>query len=64
MKFNMLFRFQFGFVPKIEVFITFINQIVSAIEKGEIVIGIFLDFKKAFTKLTITIYYRNYINWE
>ena len=50
-KHNILYKFQFGFRNKHSTnmaLIVLIDKIVSAIDKGEVVIGIFLDLKKAF----------------
>ena len=50
-KHNILYKYQFGFRSKHSTNMALsilIDKIVSAIDKGEVVIGIFLDLKKAF----------------
>lgn len=48
---NLLYKFQFGFRKNHSAnmaLITLIDKIASAIDKGDIVVGLFLDLKKAF----------------
>ena len=50
-KLSMLYEYQFGFRRKRSThlaLITLIDKLTQAIEKGEYVIGVFLDFSKAF----------------
>ena len=50
-KFSVLYEYQFGFRRKRSThlaLITLIDQLTQAIENGEYVIGVFLDFSKAF----------------
>ena len=50
-KHNILYKFQFGFRENHSAnmaLITLVDKITSAIDKGDIVIGLFLDLKKAF----------------
>ena len=50
-KHNILYKFQFGFRENHSAnmaLITLVDKIISAIDKGDIVIGLFLDLKKAF----------------
>jgi len=48
---NTLYKFQFGFRPNHsteQAILTIIDRITQALERGEFVIGLFLDFSKAF----------------
>jgi hypothetical protein len=48
---NILYKYQFGFRAKHSTnmaLIILVDKIASAIDKGEIVVGVFLDFRKAF----------------
>jgi hypothetical protein len=48
---NILFQFQFGFREKYSsemAIITLMDRIINALEKGQFMVGIFLDFSKAF----------------
>ena len=50
-KFSVLYEYQFGFRRKRSThlaLITLIDQLTQAIENGEYVIGVFLDFLKGF----------------
>lgn len=50
-KHNMLYKFQYGFRTKHGAnmaLITLVDKITSAIDNGDIVVGLFLDLKKAF----------------
>ena len=50
-KHDLLYKFQFGFRAKHSAnmaLITLVDKITTAIDKGDIVIGLFLDLKKAF----------------
>ena len=50
-KFNILYAFQFGFQKHKSTYMAIIclaERLITAIEKGEIGIGIFIDFRKAF----------------
>lgn len=50
-KHNTLYKYQFGFRKQHSTnmaLMILIDNIVSAIDKGEIVVGVFLDFRKAF----------------
>ena len=48
---NLFYRYQFGFKENHSTnmaLIMLVDQILSALDKGEVVIGVFLDLKKAF----------------
>jgi hypothetical protein len=50
-KHNILYKLQFGFRHKYNTslaLIYLIDKIITAISKGEIVLGVFIDLKKAF----------------
>ena len=50
-KFSILYEYQFGFRRKLSThlaLVTLIDKLTQAIENGEYVIGVFLDFSKAF----------------
>ena len=57
-KYHLLYKYQFGFRPKHSTniaLITLIDKIMNSIDNGDIVIGIFLDFSKAFDTLNHTV---------
>ena len=48
---NVLYKYQFGFRQRHstqQAIITLVNKITSSLETGDLVIGVFLDLKKAF----------------
>ena len=48
---NILYKYQFGFRQKHstqQAIITLVNKIASSLNTGDLVIGVFLDLKKAF----------------
>ena len=55
---NILYKYQFGFRTNHgtdSALITLVDHIMSAIDSGNIVLGVFLDFKKAFDTVNHTI---------
>ena len=48
---EVLYEFQFGFRPQFSTYMALImsvDKIISALENGDFVLGVFLDFSKAF----------------
>ena len=57
-KFSISYTYQFGFQKNKFTYLAIIyllDKLVSALEKGEIVIGIFIDHRKAFDTVDHTI---------
>ena len=60
-KHNILYKLQFGFRPNHStnmVLIALIDRITKAMENGEMVLGVFLDFSKAFDCLNHDILFK------
>ena len=55
-KHDTLFKYQFGFRKQhsTQHAITLVGKITSSLDSGDIIIGVFLDLKKAFDTVTIT----------
>ena len=59
---NIIDKYQFGFRQRHstqQAIITLVNKITSSIDSGDLMIGVFLDLKKAFDTLTHSILIRN-----
>ena len=55
---NIIARYQFGFRQRLstqQAIITLVNKITSSIDSGDLMIGMFLDLKKAFDTVTHSI---------
>ena len=58
---NIIYKYQFGFRHRHstqQAIITLINTITSSIDSGDLMIGVFLDLKKAFDTVTHSILIR------
>ena len=53
-KHNILYKYQYGYSTN-TVLITLIDKLMNALDKGEFVLGVFLDFSKAFDTINIDI---------
>ena len=64
-KYNILYHNQIGFRQyhsTHHALITLFNKITKSLDRGDIVIGVFLDFKKLLIQLIIPFYYKIYIS--
>ena len=60
---GLLYKYQFGFQKGKSTsmaLVTLIDKITEALDKGECIIGVFLDFYKALTQLIMAYYYKNW----
>ena len=58
---NIIYKYQFGFRQKHstqQAIISLVNKIASCIDSGDLMIGVFLDQKKAFDTVNHTILIR------
>ena len=58
---NIIYKYQFGFPQRHstqQAIITLVNKITSSIDSGDLMIGVFLDLKKAFDTVTHSILIR------
>ena len=58
---NIIYKYQFGFRQKHstqQAIISLVNKITSCIDSGDLMIGVFLDLKKAFDTVNHTILIR------
>ena len=58
---NIIYKYQFGFRQRHstqQAIITLVNKITSSIDSGDLMIGVFLDLKKAFDTVTHSILIR------
>ena len=66
-KYNILYQNQFGFRQghsSHHALITLVNKITQSLDSGDMVIGIFLDLKKALDTVNHTILVKNYTHME
>ena len=64
LKFGVIYSYQFGFQKKkstLMAIICLMDKLVKALEKGEVGIGILIDFRKAFNTVDHTILLENCI---
>ena len=60
---GLLYKYQFGFQKGKSTsmaLVTLIDKITEALDKGECIIGVFLDFYNALTQLIMAYYYKNW----